>query len=248
MNKPLLCCLLALFVLAGCKKEVVPTEGATVTETVGRVEVKNIDFTYLTAKGQLKLEGNGESNSSGYTLRVKKDSVIWISVQPGLGIEAARLKITQDSVLMINRIHKEALVSDYSYLSNKFKVDLNYDVLQAILLGNYQSQGQEKVMDADQLQHIQQLRANLLFNYFIARDTQKLQQLNVQDRQTNNTISVKYNNFQDVGQVAFAHEMAAEVVQQTGKLSTFTLNHSKVTLTDETLSFPLNIPADYKKL
>lgn len=248
MNKTLLGCLLALFILAGCKKEVVPTEGATVTETIGRVEVKNIDFNYLTAKGQLKMEGNGESNSSAYTLRVKKDSVIWVSVQPGLGIEAARLKITQDSVLLINRIHKEALATDYSYLSSRFKVDLSYDVLQAMLLGNYKPQGQEKVMEAEQLQHIQQLHTNLLFNYFIARDSQKLQQLNVQDRQTNNSITVKYNNFQDVGQVAFAHEMAAEVVQQTGQLSTFTLNHSKVTITNEVLSFPLSIPADYKRL
>ncbi|MBB6613083.1 DUF4292 domain-containing protein [Pontibacter sp. Tf4] len=247
MNKSLLCCLFALFVLAGCKKEVVPTDAATVTETVGRVSVQNIDFNYLTAKGQLKLEGNGESTSSGYTLRMKKDSVIWVSVQPGLGIEAARLMITQDSVLLVNRIHREVLAANYSYLSNKFKVDMNYDVLQAILLGNYQPQGQEKVMDADQLQHIQQLRASLLFDYFISRGNQKLQQLNITDRQTQNTINVKYDNFQEVGQVAFAHQMQA-AVQQAGQASMFTLNHSKVTITDEVLSFPFAVPADYKRL
>ncbi|HEY4652559.1 MAG TPA: DUF4292 domain-containing protein [Pontibacter sp.] len=247
MNKSLLCCLLALVVLAGCKKEVVPTDAATVTETVGRVSVQNIDFNYLTAKGQLKLEGNGETTTSGYTLRIKKDSVIWVSVQPGLGIEAARLKVTQDSVLFVNRIHREVLATDYSYLSNKFKVDMNYDVLQAILLGNYQAEGQEKVMDAAQAQHIQQLRTSLLFDFFISRENQKLQQLNVTDRQTHNTITVKYNNFQEVGQVAFAHQMAAEV-QQAGQLAVFTLNHSKVTITNEVLSFPFAVPAGYKRL
>ncbi|MBC5775646.1 DUF4292 domain-containing protein [Pontibacter sp. KCTC 32443] len=247
MNKILLYGLLSIAILSGCKKEVVPAAAETVTETVGRVSVKNIEFNYLTAKGQLKLEDKGETTSSGYTLRIKKDSVIWVSVQPGLGIEAARLKVTQDSVHLINRIHKEYLATDYSFLSDKFQVNMNYEVLQAILLGNYQAQGQEKVMDADQLQHIQQLRTNLLFDYFVGRDSQKLQQLNVKDQQTQNTIIVKYNNFQEVGQVAFAHEMAAEV-QQKGIASTFTLNHTKVTTTDEILTFPFAVPSDYKRL
>ena len=239
--------LLSIALLSGCKKEVVPAAAETVTETVGRVSVKNIEFNYLTAKGQLKLDENGESVSSGYSLRIKKDSVIWISVQPGLGIEAARLKVTRDSVFMVNRIHREYLATDYSYLSDKFKVEMNYEVLQAILLGNYQTQGQEKVMDAGQLQHIQQLRTNLLFDYFIGLESQKLQQLNVKDQQTSNTITVKYNNFQDVGQVAFAHEMEAEVLKS-GKPASFKLTHSKVTTTDEILGFPFTAPADYKRL
>lgn len=247
MNKTLLYGLLSITLLAGCKKEVVPAAAETVTETVGRVSVQNIEFNYLTAKGQLKLDETGESVSSGYSLRIKKDSVIWISVQPGLGIEAARLKVTQDSVFMINRLHKEFLATDYSYLSEKFKVDMNYDVLQAILLGNYQPQGQEKVMDAEQLQHIQQLRTTLLFDYFIGRESQKLQQLNVKDQQTSNTITVKYNNFQAVGQVPFAHELIAEALKS-GQPATFTLNHSRVTTTDEILDFPFAVPADYKRL
>src|SRR5690606_6159710 len=134
-----------------------------------------------------------------------KDSIIWVSVQLGLGIEAARMKITQDSVYLMNRLHREYLAKDYSFLSKRFNVEMNYEVMQAILLGNYQPQGQEKVMDAGDLQHIQQLRTNLLFDYFISEQNQKLQQLNVLDQFTGNTITVKYNSFQEVGQVAFAH-------------------------------------------
>lgn len=247
MNKILLYGLLSITLLAGCKKEVVPTAAETVTETVGRVSVQNIEFNYLTAKGQLTLDESGESVTSGYSLRIRKDSVIWLSVQPGLGIEAARLKVTQDSVFMVNRIYKEYLATDYSFLSDKFKVNMNYEVLQAILLGNYQAQGQEKVMDADKLQHIQQLRTHLLFDYFVGRESQKLQQLNVKDQQTSNSITVKYNNFQEVGQVAFAHELIAEALKS-GQPATFTLNHSKVTTTNEILDFPFSVPTDYKRL
>jgi hypothetical protein len=247
MSKLFLYGLLGILLLSGCKKDVIPSDASATTETIGRVSIQNIDFNYLTARGQLKLEDKGETTTSGYALRVKKDSVIWVSVLPGLGIEAARLKITQDSVFIMNRIHKEYTATDFGFLSKRFKVDMNYDVLQAILLGNYQSQGREKVMDSDKIQHIQQLRPNLLFDFFIARDNQKLQQLNVVDQFTGNTVTVRYNNFQAVGQVAFAHEMAAQVIQ-TGMESTFVLNHNKVTTTNEVISFPFAVPSDYKRL
>jgi hypothetical protein len=247
MSKLFLYGLLGILLLSGCKKDVIPSDASATTETIGRVSIQNIDFNYLTARGQLKLEDKGETTTSGYALRVKKDSVIWVSVLPGLGIEAARLKITQDSVFIMNRIHKEYTATDFGFLSKRFKVDMNYDVLQAILLGNYQSQGREKVMDSDKIQHIQQLRPNLLFDFFIARDNQKLQQLNVVDQFTGNTVTVRYNNFQAVGQVAFAYEMAAQVIQ-TGMESTFVLNHNKVTTTNEMISFPFAVPSDYKRL
>ncbi len=247
MNKLLFCGLAGLLILSGCKKDVVPTAAETTTETVGRVAVQNIEFDYLTARGQLKLEDRDGTTTSAYSMRMKKDSIIWVSVQPGLGIEAARMKITQDSVYLMNRLHREYLAKDYSFLSKRFNVEMNYEVMQAILLGNYQPQGQEKVMDAGDLQHIQQLRTNLLFDYFISEQNQKLQQLNVLDQFTGNTITVKYNSFQEVGQVAFAHEMAAQVWQK-GQGATFTLNHSKVTTTSEVLDFPFTVPADYKRL
>ncbi len=247
MNKQLLLGLLAFVLLTACKKETLPTTASATTETIGKVTVRNLNFNYLSAKGSLTMEDRGESITSGYSMRIKKDSVIWVSVQPGLGIEAARLKITQDSVYLMNRLRREYTATSYAYLSNKFKVDVNYEVLQAILLGNYQPNGQEKTMDEADQQHVQQIRENLLFDYFIGKQNHKLQQLNVQDQQTGSTITVKYNTFQPIGEVPFAHALAAQI-QQPGQVSNFNLTHSRVTVTDEVLDFPFTVPSDYTKL
>ncbi|WP_114782726.1 DUF4292 domain-containing protein [Botryobacter ruber] len=246
MNKPLLLFLLGLLILSSCKKEAAPVASAT-TETVGSVTVQNLDFDYLSARSQLKVEDNNGSQSSGMSLRIRKDSIIWASILPGLGIEAARIKITQDSVFVVNRMRKEYIATDYDYLRNKFKVDLNYDILQAILLGNYLPNPTEKVMQEAELQHVQQLRNNLLFEYIIGLQNQKLVQLNVNDKQTGNTINVSYNNFQPVGPVPVAYGMEAQVVQAK-QTSTFTLNHSRITVASEILDFPFTVPADYKRL
>lgn len=247
MNKQLLLCLLGMLLFSACKKETVPSAATATTETVGNVTVQNLEFTYLNARGQLKLEDKGETTSSGYALRMKKDSIIWVSVLPGLGIEAARFKMTPDSVYVMNRIHKEYTATTYQFLSKRFNVDLNFQVVQAILLGNYQANGSEKATTEGQMQHVQQLRENLLFDYFISGQNLKLQQLNVKDQSTGNSIIVQYNSFQPIGKIPFAHELAAQVLQA-GQVSDFSLNHSKVAVSDEVLEFPFSVPSGYKRL
>lgn len=247
MSKHLLTLLLAILILSGCKKDIVPSTASVSKKEVGSVTVNNIDFGYLAAKGQLQFEDKDGTTTSGYSLRMKKDSIIWISVQPGLGIEAARIKITQDSVYFMNRLQKEYATTDFSFLSDRFNVDVTYDVLQAILLGNYQSAGEEKVMDEGETQHVQQLRPDLLLDYFINKSNHKLEQLLVQDQQTGNTITVKYGAFEPLGSVPFAHEVAAQILQK-GQVSMFKLDHSKVEVTEELLSFPFTVPAEYKRL
>ncbi|ARS36542.1 DUF4292 domain-containing protein [Pontibacter actiniarum] len=247
MSKHLLLFLFGLLLLAGCKKETVPSTASTAVKAVGDVKVNNLDFNYLSSKGQITVNDKNDNLSSGLSIRMQKDSVIWVSIQPGLGIEAARMMLTQDSVYFMNRLKKEYAATDYRFLRNKLQVDVSFEVLQSILLGNYQPQGSEKVMSAEGMQHIQQQRQNLTFDYFISDINSKLQQLNVQDINTSNTITVKYNSFEPVGQVPFAHGLAAQVLQK-GEVSDFTLKHSRVSVSDEPLSFPFTVPSEYKHL
>ncbi|RAU82083.1 DUF4292 domain-containing protein [Pontibacter arcticus] len=247
MSKYILGAILGLFLLTGCKKEIIPTTGAATTETIGSVTVKNLDFNYLSAKSQLKFSDRGDNLSSGASIRIKKDSVIWVSVQPGLGIEAARLKMTQDSVFVMNRLQREYTATGYTYLSNKFNVAVDFNVLQAILLGNFQALGSEKVITEGDLQHVQQIRENLLLDYFIGNQNAKLQSLKVQDQSNANTITVKYENFQDVGATPFAYSLNAQVAQK-GQLSDLEITHSRVTISDDVLDFPFSVPSDYKRV
>lgn len=247
MSKHLLLLVFGLLLLASCKKNTVPTSATAATTAIGAVKVDNLDFEYLTSKGQVTLNDKNDNLSSGVSIRMQKDSVIWISVLPGLGIEAARMMLTQDSVYFMNRLKKEYAATDYRFLRNKLQVDIDFEVLQAILLGNYQAIGSEKVMSQDQQHHVQQQRQNLTFDYFISNLNNKLEQLNAKDINTGNTITVKYNSFEAIGQVPFAYELVAQVLQK-GEVSDFTLKHSRVTVSEEPLSFPFGVPSDYKHL
>jgi hypothetical protein len=74
-----------------------------------------------------------ESTDLNGTLKIIKDSAIWISLSPGLGIEAARAILTQDSIKFINRINSEYFKGDYIYLKENFNLDVDFKTVQSLL-------------------------------------------------------------------------------------------------------------------
>ena len=58
---------------------------------------KSLNVEYSEDKGKTSLKGQ---------LRIQSDSLIWLTFSPALGIEAARVLLTNDSVKFINRLNK----------------------------------------------------------------------------------------------------------------------------------------------
>lgn len=89
---------------------------------------------YSTLSAKFDLSSSLLSMDAGGTIRIKKDSVIWISVVPMLGIEAARFQFTQDSIKFINRLKKEYFYGDYEYLKSLIGFKLDFNAIQALIL------------------------------------------------------------------------------------------------------------------
>lgn len=100
---------------------------------------KEFKFDRLNAKLSVDAEIDSTSASFTVTLRMKKDSVIWMSLSK-LGIEGARALITKDSVKFIKRpLGDDAgkfFVGDYAYISKMLNTDLDFELLQSLLVGN----------------------------------------------------------------------------------------------------------------
>lgn len=70
------------------------------------------------------------------SVRMKKDSVIWASVSPALGIEVIRFIATKDTIKFFDRINKTYYAGVYDTLSQLLRADVDLEVLQAFLSGN----------------------------------------------------------------------------------------------------------------
>lgn len=119
----LLVLLLAATSCASRKKAVVPPQPQA--------------FEWMTSNVNIEAEGNGQSfdNLSGQ-IRMRNDSLIWISVTATLGIEVARAKISNDSVWVLNRLEKTYLVEPLDILAEKLGMPLSLPLIQTLLLDN----------------------------------------------------------------------------------------------------------------
>ena len=78
-------------------------------------------------------DGNTEQEFMA-TIRMKKDSIIWMSL--GLfGFEGARVLITPDSFYMINKLTNEYLAREFGYIETWVMFPVNFSMLQQILVG-----------------------------------------------------------------------------------------------------------------
>lgn len=124
--------------VAAAPPAVVTAKVAVVNEVFDSVLAKQFDFEWLSAKAQVDYtDKSGETNSFDINLRMRKDSVIWISITPLLGIEAARVLINRDSLVLMDRVHKEWKVRRYDYLGEMLRTPIDFDMIQSVVLGNY---------------------------------------------------------------------------------------------------------------
>ena len=105
----------------------------------------------MSAKITLELSrSSSKSNlSTGAALRIVKDKGILISVRPLLGIEVAKLVISRDSVLIVDRMNKQYLYESIEDLKRSKQVDFNYYNLESLLSNRLFYPGKRDVMEAD---------------------------------------------------------------------------------------------------
>jgi hypothetical protein len=240
----------SLFLFASCKKDIVP-EASTGAgpETINKVNVVNTDYSYLSAKGNVQLES--QNLSANVTMRLKKDEVIWASVSK-LGIEAVRLKVTPDSVFMINRLKQEYFAGTYALLQEKYKIDVNFKELQDMLVGNFVAgdPAKEKYMDMGPVQHVRQLRNNLQVDQFVDTTRYKLKRVEVRNLNNKDLMTMDYQEFDNVNGKPFPMALLLTIQQpegNTAKTTVVAVKHKQVSVSETSLDFPFSVPSDYER-
>ena len=138
---PALCCVLILGVMTACNggKNVTdkPINGKSSGFLTKRLKANEFDdFQTLSAKIGSRVEMKGKTFNFKSSLRMRRDSAIWISMSPAMGIEAARVLITTDSLKFINKLEKTYWIGSFEDAREMLKADLSYEMLQDFILGN----------------------------------------------------------------------------------------------------------------
>lgn len=86
---------------------------------------------------QVDTDFNGESSAFKVNVRMRRDSAIWLSITPALGVEAARILLTRDSVRFLSKVpgNRFGYAGDYSAFDSILGTEFTYAMVQHILVG-----------------------------------------------------------------------------------------------------------------
>ena len=97
----------------------------------------NIDYTTFTGKAKMHYVGkDGQKQEFTAHFRMKKDSIVWVSITALGGIGVARVCITPDSVLLLVYMDKEATCMPFSKANSLLPANVDFSFLQNLIIGN----------------------------------------------------------------------------------------------------------------
>lgn len=208
-----------------------------------------IDFTTFSAKAKVDYEDrNGKQPDFNAFIRLKKDSVLWVSISATfLGIEAFRLYITPDTLIVLNKLDKTVEYHPFSYIENVAKIPMDFDLLQNILIGNPVYVGDSIVSFRQTENQILIGTVGTFFKNLITLSTQNdhLQRIKLDDLDLskNRTASLLYDDYQKQGNFDFSTNREINVSEKSKVEVSILFKQYEF---NNELSFPFAIPRNYK--
>ena len=214
-----------------------------------RIQQNHIDFQTFSAKVKVDFEGrDGKKSDFNAFIRLKKDSVLWISIIAALGIEGFRVMITPDSVKVINKIDKVIQFRSVEYLREVARIPLNFPELQDLLIGNPVYLDSNIVSYKKEDKTISVISVGELFKHLltISNEDYSLQHSKLDDVDPirARTADITYGGYENKGGIRFSTIRRITVSEKT-KLE-IRLEFKQWDFNDD-LSFPFNLPRNYRQ-
>lgn len=238
----------SLVFLAACSKKTISVLPGTTNPSVN---IESIDFEYFHGKARMVLRDANKEREVKANIRVRKDSVIWMTFSV-IGVQGGKALINKDSITIVSTIDKEYYVFDYQELSRRFNFPINYDVIQASLLGNpLLKRSEEDVIEQLSSMYLLKQKAGTVdVVNFVNSAASKIEKIELKESDSNNTLNIAYSNFQPVGGKLFPYNGTISLFYKTpsGLLNTTIIfEYNKAEVGDRELRFPFNIPKKYDR-
>lgn len=213
------------------------------------LEQNRINFTTFSAKIKVQYEDyKGKQPDFIAFVRLYKDSVLWISINATfLSIEAFRILITKDTIIILNKLNKQIERHSFNYIEEIAQIPLNFSILQDIVIGNPIYIGDSIVSYRQTENHILLGTASTFFKNLltISADNNLLERSKLDDINVgqNRTADLSYGEYEKNNGFYFATYREITVAEKT-KVD-ISLNFKQYEFNKE-LSFPFSVPRNYK--
>lgn len=213
-----------------------------------KVKIDEIDFKYLKAKSKIAIVKDGKTDNVSANIRIKKDSIIWLSVTFGVFGEVARALITKDSAFVsaLNQKNFKREYHKYSFveLSREYNFDLNFNIIQSAIIGSQPIKKKYKLLKDKGFFLLKQKEGRVTIDNYVGEVDRKLKKVMLEDElPTKRKMTLDFENFTTLNQYLFPYTSVLTLDVQSPDDQKFyqtliQLKHTKVELLEEPLEFP----------
>lgn len=234
--------------LQSCSKKISVFRRNTPAENL---KVETLKFDYLTIKSKVTFKEPHKTTNATALIRMKKDSVIWFNLSGALGVQGVRGIVTKDSVKILNKVEKKYYPYDFTQVSKEFDFQIDFDLIQAILVGDMPKplNNKNSVKNSGKQYIVKQNIDNYHITNYINRENMKLEEVNVTEKDTDNSLKLLYKDFRSMNEQGIPYSIFAALIHHNefGELETqLTIDHSKVEASDKPIKFPFTVPKKYE--
>ena len=208
-------------------------------------------FTTLKAKLKLDYSTQDNSASASASIRLKKDSVIWVSLTGPFAIEGYRIMIRPDSLVLMDKLKHTVTRRPISYLEEIAKMPISFRDMQNIILGNpLFTKGVVRSYRHNRNRWYVALQGEVFKNFLgVVSSPHKLllksNKIEQDAAGIKRSCTLTYGNYETVDAILIA--MDRKIKLQDKKTTDIKLQFKEV-LFNQPLSFPFSIPKNYKEL
>lgn len=221
----------------------------TIDKLMEGINRNRIDYETFSAKVKMDYwDKDGKGPDLTVFIRMKKDSLIWLSVNATVfSYEAFRVMITPDSVKLLNKKDKIVQLRSVNYLQDVAQIPFDFKTLQDLLVGNPIMVDSTNIVSyKNEPNTVSLLSIGGLFKNLITvnRETYLVQHIKLDDVNVtrNRTCNLLYSNydgsagfpFPTFRKISLAEKSKLDVEME---FKQFSFN--------ESLNYPFNIPKNY---
>jgi len=242
-----------LVLTISCKSS--KTSSATITSLSAKKIIKRnnevkFDKESLKANISIKYSGKAELPNLKASLRIVKDSIIWISVSK-FSIPLAKVIITQNQVQFYEKLSKTYFIGDFKLIREWIGVELDFSKVQNLFLGEpLLNLNQNKYeVDIQENEYIlEPKKENLIYDilFRIDPDNFKLSREELKTPNQEQSLSIEYKDYINLENSLFPKGFLVKANDGENETK-IDINYRNVVF-NTTLRFPFKIPNGYKEI
>ena len=200
---------------------------------------------------RIKVEYSDDRQSQDFTavVRMRRDSIMWVSLQGPFGIEGARILITRDTIKLVNKLSNEYLCQPISYLSNILPMQTDMTLLQDFILGYYMQfagTAQDYRGLEDSLHLIQAESPQMRYRARLYPQNYTLAKSLLTDKMIKQEMSITFGGYTTEQGRPFSAERTIDL-KQGSKSFNLHLSYTKIRV-NEPLAFPFDVDQNMKRV